>query len=99
MDTIDLNLMLDRNNIITNITNFLENFEKNKNDLTIKRGIYIYGPTGSGKTYFINSLLKSLNYDIITYDAGDVRNKSIIDTISDLFNDLSKQFLINFGDP
>ena len=82
MDTIDLNLMLDRNNIITNITNFLENFEKNKNDLTIKRGIYIYGPTGSGKTYFINSLLKSLNYDIITYDAGDVRNKSIIDTIS-----------------
>ena len=82
MDTIDLNSILDRNNIISDITNFLNYFEKNKNDLTIKRGIYIYGPTGSGKTYFISSLLKHLNYDIITYDAGDVRNKSIIDTIS-----------------
>ena len=82
MDTIDLNSILERNNIITEISNFLENFKKNKNNLTIKRGIYIYGPTGSGKTYFVNSLLKKLNYDIITYDAGDVRNKSIIDTIS-----------------
>jgi len=82
MDTIDLNSILERNNISTEISNFLENFKKNKNNLTIKRGIYIYGPTGSGKTYFVNSLLKKLNYDIITYDAGDVRNKSIIDTIS-----------------
>ena len=82
MDTIDLNSILQRNNIKLEITKFLQNFEKNKHDLTIKRGIYLYGPTGSGKTYFINSLLKELNYDIITYDAGDIRNKSIIDNIS-----------------
>ncbi len=56
MDTIDLNSILERNNISTEISNFLENFKKNKNNLTIKRGIYIYGPTGSGKTYFVNSL-------------------------------------------
>jgi len=26
--------------------------------------------------------LKEINYDIIKYDAGDIRNKSIIDTIT-----------------
>ena len=28
------------------------------------------------------SILKELNYDVIKYDAGDIRNKSIIDTIT-----------------
>ena len=35
----------------------------------------------SGKTHFITNLLKELDYDIIQYDAGDVRNKSLIDTL------------------
>ena len=33
-------------------------------------------------TESIYKLLEDLNYDIISYDAGDVRNKSIIDTIT-----------------
>ena len=49
MDTIDLNSILQSNNIKLEITKFLQNFEKNKHDLTIKRGIYLYGPTGSGE--------------------------------------------------
>jgi len=48
----------------------------------LKRGIYIYGAPGSGKTEFITSLLKELDYDVIKYDAGDIRNKSIIETIT-----------------
>ena len=82
MDKIDFNTILNRNNIINDIKFFLEEFEKNKYDLTTKRGLYLYGPPGIGKTYFIKYVLKLLNYDIICYDAGDIRNKSIIDTIT-----------------
>ena len=42
----------------------------------------MYGNPGSGKTEFISSVLKTLGYDAITYDAGDIRNKSIIETIA-----------------
>ena len=82
MNSIDINKILDREKIVTNIKNILINFEKNKTNLTIKRGIYIYGTPGSGKTTFINNILKELNYDIISYDAGDIRNKVVIDTIT-----------------
>jgi hypothetical protein len=50
--------------------------------LLVKRGIYIYGNPGSGKTYFINKLMKDINYDTIIYDASDIRNKSIIEGIT-----------------
>ena len=84
MDTIDLNSILERNNIITEISNFLENFKKNKNNLTIKRGIYIYGPTGSGKTYFVNSLLKKLNYPLAAPSANISTRINTINSILDL---------------
>jgi len=82
MEQIDFNFILNRENLVSEIKDILLNFEKNKKNLSIKRGIYIYGAPGSGKTYFIHKLLRELNYDIISYDAGDVRNKSIIDTIT-----------------
>ena len=31
---------------------------------------------------FVEKILKNMNYDIIKYDAGDVRNKSIVDNIT-----------------
>tara|TARA_Y100000591_G_scaffold97583_1_gene82776 strand:- start:5177 stop:6487 length:1311 start_codon:yes stop_codon:yes gene_type:complete len=82
MDFLDFNTILNRNQLVAEIEDFLIYFEKNKHNLNIKRGIYLYGPPGSGKTYFITNILKNLGYDIITYDAGDIRNKSIIDTIT-----------------
>ena len=82
MDTININMILERDDIINEINNFLHNFQKNKNNLTIKRGIYLYGPPGSGKTYFVKDILNKLGYDTIIYDAGDIRNKSIIDNIT-----------------
>ena len=48
----------------------------------MKRGIYLYGPPGCGKTMFVEKILKNMNYDIIKYDAGDVRNKSIVEHIT-----------------
>ena len=54
----------------------------NKTQLLHKRGIYIYGAPGSGKTEFVISVLKELDYDVVKYDTGDIRNKSIIDNIT-----------------
>lgn len=79
---LNVNKILGREAIYNNIKEFLQAFQQNKKDLTFKRGIYIYGAPGSGKTEFVNRLLKDLNYDIIKYDAGDIRNKSIIDSIT-----------------
>jgi hypothetical protein len=78
----NINTILNRDKITNSITNFFVDFEKNKHNLTQLRGIYIYGNPGSGKTVFVEKLLKKLNYDVIKYDAGDIRNKSIIDTIT-----------------
>ena len=82
MEQLDLNELLERNVEVNRIKTILKEFDTNKNDLTIKRGLYIYGEPGTGKTLFIEKILKELNYDIIKYDAGDIRNKSIIDTIT-----------------
>jgi SpoVK/Ycf46/Vps4 family AAA+-type ATPase len=73
---------LGRETIYNNIRDFLASFQKNKADLTFKRGIYIYGAPGTGKTEFVVRLLKELGYDMVKYDAGDIRNKSIIDSIT-----------------
>ena len=82
MDKLNYNKILKRENISNNIINILENFNNNKNNLSIKRGIYIYGETGSGKTFFIDNLLKKLNYDIIYFGSSDSKNKNILDIIT-----------------
>ena len=82
MDKINLNQILERDTISSEIKQILNSFETRKNDLTYKKGIYIYGAPGCGKTEFVMNLLKDLNYDTIKYDAGDVRNRSLIDTIT-----------------
>lgn len=78
----DLNQILNRENEVMKIKNTLKNFEANRSDLTVKKGIYVYGDPGSGKTTFVMNILKELDYDVIKYDAGDIRNKTIIDTIT-----------------
>lgn len=82
MNMQDINTILDRNLVAVKIKEFLVEFEKNKTDLLRKRGLYIYGTPGSGKTMFVKNLLKELNYDCLLYDAGDIRNKNVIETIT-----------------
>jgi DNA polymerase III delta prime subunit len=74
--------LLHRDTIYNDIKNILNSFESECKNMSFKKGIYIYGAPGSGKTFFITELLKELDYDIIRYDAGDIRNKSLIDTIT-----------------
>tara|TARA_B100001093_G_scaffold83901_1_gene75443 strand:+ start:26424 stop:27707 length:1284 start_codon:yes stop_codon:yes gene_type:complete len=82
MDKLNINNLLNRKSKKQQLIDYLNYFEKNKHDILTKRGIYVYGSPGTGKTYFVKSVLKELNYDIIKYDAGDVRNKSIIENIA-----------------
>ena len=82
MDNININKILKREESANNIKEILKAFETNKNNLLFKRGIYVYGEPGTGKTTFIVNILKEMDYDIIKYDAGDVRNKSVIDDIT-----------------
>ncbi len=83
MEHLNLNKILDREWIVEKIKTILQDIDKTKcSDHQIKKGFYIYGNPGSGKTEFVNFVLKTLGYDAITYDAGDIRNKSIIETIA-----------------
>jgi|TARA_Y100000992_G_scaffold302710_1_gene278692 hypothetical protein len=78
----NLNEIFNRKKIEDEIKQLLLQFDEKNNDLSFKKGIYIYGSPGTGKTYFITKILKELEFDIIKYDAGDIRNKSLIDTIT-----------------
>jgi len=82
MDKININKILNREDKSSTIKDILNSFEKNKNDVLFKKGIYIYGDPGTGKTSFILSILKEMNYDVIKYDAGDIRNTSVIEDIT-----------------
>jgi dephospho-CoA kinase len=82
MENLKMNILLNREEDVLKIKTILKEFEQNKYNLNCKKGIYIYGDPGSGKSTFIKNILKELDYDIIKYDAGDIRNKSIIDTIT-----------------
>ena len=82
MENININKLLNREDKVKYIKDILTSFEANKNNLLFKKGIYIYGEPGTGKSTFITNILKELNYDIIKYDAGDIRNKSVIDEIT-----------------
>jgi hypothetical protein len=81
MENIPINHIFDRESIRREIIKILQSFEQNRTDNLFKKGIYVYGSPGTGKTKFVTELLKSLEYDIILYDAGDVRNKSLFQTI------------------
>ena len=84
-----INSILNREKIANEIKQNIMHFEENYKNVNYKKGFYVYGSPGCGKTHFVIEILNELNYDIIKYDAGDIRNKSLIDTITS--NNMSNQ--------
>ena len=82
MDLININILLQREKQEAEMKNILREFEANKHNLLFRKGIYVYGGPGAGKTTFVSKILKELNYDIVKYDAGDIRNTSVIEDIT-----------------
>lgn len=75
--------ILQRNELKNKIIEILNRNEKNLHDITSKRGLYIYGYSGIGKTSFIREIVKECGYSVIEYDAGNVRNKTTIENITE----------------
>ena len=82
MENLEINTILNRNEQAEQVRSILRKFEANRNDVLLKRGIYVFGDPGTGKTTFVTKILKEMNYDIIKYDAGDIRNTSVIEDIT-----------------
>ena len=82
MQDIPINKIFERETISNEIKKILLSFDANCKNVNFKKGIYIYGSPGCGKTQFVKNLLTELDYDVINYDAGDVRNKALIDNIA-----------------
>ena len=82
MEELNINNILNREDKSDNIKEILKAFDKNRDNLLFKKGIYVYGEPGTGKTTFVTNILKELDYDIIKYDAGDIRNTSVIEDIT-----------------
>ena len=82
MEQLDLINLLNREEEEKKLINILTRFEKNKKELVHSRGVYVYGAPGCGKSKFVKNTLKKMNYDIVVYDAGDIRNKAVIDNIT-----------------
>lgn len=93
INDLNMNVLLDRTNIETQIKTILTSFSENCKDVNFKKGIYLYGSPGCGKTQFVLTLLREMDFDVIKYDAGDVRNKTMIDTITS--NNISNYNVLN----
>ena len=83
MEEINVNAMLNREKQASEIKAILKSFEQNRHNVLFKKGIYVCGDPGTGKTTFVTKILNELGYDIVKYDAGDIRNKSVIDEITE----------------
>ena len=81
MEKLNINKILNREEQENSIKTILKEFDSNKHNLLFKKGIYVYGSPGTGKTTFVTNILKELDYDIIKYDTGDIRNTSVIEDI------------------
>jgi DNA polymerase III delta prime subunit len=76
-----MNAILGREAIVSQITDILARFKAEHNMPNFKKGIYLYGSPGVGKTKFITDILTSLNYNIVRYDSGDLRNKGFVESL------------------
>ena len=74
----NLDNLLDRNNTKEKLISIINNFN---NDENIKKGIFIHGNNGSGKTKFIKNTLSENKIDFIYFDGTDIRSSNFIEKL------------------
>ena len=82
MDVDKMNIIMGRTSLINDMCEKMRYIEDHRYKIDVQKGIYVYGPPGSGKTQLVNHVLKLMDYDVVYYSASDVRNKSVIDSIT-----------------
>lgn len=82
MEKLDLIKILKREYIVEALVNKLQLFFMTRDNFSTKRGFYIYGAPGTGKTELVMRSLKEAGFDVVRYDAGDIRNKNVIESIT-----------------
>ena len=55
-----------------------------------KNSLLLWGPPGTGKTTIANIILKQCDYDVIEFNASDIRNQKLINKQLNNLDDLKK---------
>ena len=55
-----INEILGRNEMKKQISSILTSFDSNANNLQFKKGIFIFGAAGTGKTLFVKQILETI---------------------------------------
>jgi DNA polymerase III delta prime subunit len=95
MFAVDMTSLLDRQNAHDTIDAYVKNFysssssscsssssSSSSSKKNQKRGLYVFGKSGIGKSVFVKKTLEDLGYDVIVYDGSESRNKTIMESIS-----------------
>ena len=81
----DINEMVGNKKNIDTIKKWLSDFKSNKKNT--ERALFISGPPGIGKTTIAHLILKHFDYEIIEFNASDVRSqKSVKDNLLKILN-------------
>ena len=94
MEKLNINHLLNRFEEKTKLIKFMNYFEANKKNFLTRRGIYIYGNPGIGKTFFAKTILEEMGYDILLFDTGNIRNKNAMNIITK--DNISNKNVISF---
>ena len=95
MNNIDINTIFERNEVKNQIMNVLREFENNYNNINHKRGIYLYGSPGSGKTHFtyqFREIAWKNNYVTcyVTLDSKNVQFNKILSVYQAICKNIQK---------
>lgn len=76
-----INELLDRNTIVETMIHYIQTIEKDIKNIKEKKGIFVYGKNGIGKSEFVNYCIQHMNYCKVEYNGFDTRNSAMIENL------------------
>ncbi len=74
--------VVDRAAPLARLKALLTEFDAHQHDPAYKRGIYVCGASGTGKSHAVRAAIAATQYDAVWYTAGDVRNPAAIEALA-----------------